>query len=492
MVQHIHVPGPGSAMEECNEICVPEHLKECAVFMNDRQGNVYSYGPPDTAPNNLTFLFHDDQFNENTLPDGITPLYQAGWPALGHQSGTGSWDIANALIPLTSTPVENKLWLYSCRVLDIDQGSGDYGKIIEQPPNSGIPKGMIREWDIALDPFILDPNGLVGGPYPAGSTNPPPFRDIDITNICQNYGREEFDAFLVPFKTIGNALVAQDDTTLISVSDRVLRIDVSTNPATAQELFMLPNPSFPTILTPSPAGATTTQAVATGDVIIDTNTGDLTITYWYPPNIADGIVGKFSNGASAGAQMGDSLGNPTSWYEVASNDTGISGLFGLFKWDAIWYSVQSQNSGALVYNFDNSTLVANTTPMGTVTTLPVSAGGFMNDILGASQKDGCTPNDDPCCCDQFGAINYDPGCTNPDPILCPCFFAPEPRFGCLPRLTKEEFMMNVVQKPETYSDVFIERGKVSVFERPQRLAQVSTIGELELHGYGYYNILIQE
>ncbi len=53
-------------------------------------------------------------------------------------------------------------------------------------------------------------------------------------------------------------------------------------------------------------------------------------------------------------------------------------------------------------------------------------------------------------------------------------------------------MMNVVQKPETYSDVFIERGKVSVFERPQRLAQVSTIGELELHGYGYYNILIQE
>ena len=33
---------------------------------------------------------------------------------------------------------------------------------------------------------------------------------------------------------------------------------------------------------------------------------------------------------------------------------------------------------------------------------------------------------------------------------------------------------------------------VKPFERPQRLAQVSTIGELELHGYGYYNILIQE
>ena len=56
-------------------------------------------------------------------------------------------------------------------------------------------------------------------------------------------------------------------------------------------------------------------------------------------------------------------------------------------------------------------------------------------------------------------------------------------------LTKEEFLMNVAQKPETRSDVFIERGKTSVFERTQRLAQTPTIGELELHGYGYYKII---
>ena len=59
---------------------------------------------------------------------------------------------------------------------------------------------------------------------------------------------------------------------------------------------------------------------------------------------------------------------------------------------------------------------------------------------------------------------------------------------CLPKLTKEEFLMNVAQKPETRSDVFIERGKTSVFERTQRLAQTPTIGELTIHGYGYYKI----
>jgi len=59
---------------------------------------------------------------------------------------------------------------------------------------------------------------------------------------------------------------------------------------------------------------------------------------------------------------------------------------------------------------------------------------------------------------------------------------------CLPKLTKEEFLMNIAQKPETRSDVFIERGKTSVFERTQRLAQTPTIGELTIHGYGYYKI----
>ncbi len=60
--------------------------------------------------------------------------------------------------------------------------------------------------------------------------------------------------------------------------------------------------------------------------------------------------------------------------------------------------------------------------------------------------------------------------------------------GCIPALTKRELLMNVVQKPETRSDVFIERGKISVFEKPQRFGQINTIGELLLHGYGFYKV----
>ena len=98
-------------------------------------------------------------------------------------------------------------------------------------------------------------------------------------------------------------------------------------------------------------------------------------------------------------------------------------------------------------------------------------------------------------CMDITALNYSPSadyaCPDTDndgkPDCC-TYPAPVPVAECLPKLTKEEFLMNVSQKPETRSDVFIERGKTSVFERTQRLAQTPTIGELELHGYGYYKI----
>ena len=60
--------------------------------------------------------------------------------------------------------------------------------------------------------------------------------------------------------------------------------------------------------------------------------------------------------------------------------------------------------------------------------------------------------------------------------------------GCILPLTKLEVLMNMVQRPETRSNIFIERGKITVFEKPQRLGQINSIGELELHGYGYYKI----
>ena len=48
--------------------------------------------------------------------------------------------------------------------------------------------------------------------------------------------------------------------------------------------------------------------------------------------------------------------------------------------------------------------------------------------------------------------------------------------------------MNVCERPETRSNIFIERGVISVFERPQRLGQTPNMGELEYHGHGYYKI----
>ena len=59
---------------------------------------------------------------------------------------------------------------------------------------------------------------------------------------------------------------------------------------------------------------------------------------------------------------------------------------------------------------------------------------------------------------------------------------------CREPLTKEEVLMNVCQPTEIQSEVFIERGKQSVFEPNQRLDEVKTIGGLKIYGYGFYNI----
>ena len=55
-------------------------------------------------------------------------------------------------------------------------------------------------------------------------------------------------------------------------------------------------------------------------------------------------------------------------------------------------------------------------------------------------------------------------------------------------LTKQEVLMGVVEAPEIQSEVFIERGKQSVFERVQRFGEITTIGGLLAYGYGFNNI----
>jgi hypothetical protein len=49
--------------------------------------------------------------------------------------------------------------------------------------------------------------------------------------------------------------------------------------------------------------------------------------------------------------------------------------------------------------------------------------------------------------------------------------------------------MRVVDQPQIQTNVYVERGKVSAYERLQRLGEVDNIGDLENYGYGFFNIV---
>jgi hypothetical protein len=56
-------------------------------------------------------------------------------------------------------------------------------------------------------------------------------------------------------------------------------------------------------------------------------------------------------------------------------------------------------------------------------------------------------------------------------------------------ITKDEVLLNVIDEAEIRSDVSIDRGKLSAFERLQRLNEVDSIGALENYGYGFFNVV---
>jgi hypothetical protein len=100
-------------------------------------------------------------------------------------------------------------------------------------------------------------------------------------------------------------------------------------------------------------------------------------------------------------------------------------------------------------------------------------------------------------CTDPNALNFNPSATLDDSsCLYPGDYPSEgdnfldgtPIEICREPLTKEEVLMNVCQPTEIQSEVFIERGKQSVFEPNQRLDEVKTIGGLKIYGYGFYNI----
>ncbi len=58
----------------------------------------------------------------------------------------------------------------------------------------------------------------------------------------------------------------------------------------------------------------------------------------------------------------------------------------------------------------------------------------------------------------------------------------------LSAITKEEYLFGIISKPEIKSDVFIDRGITTVFEKHLKLSEVRTLDELERYGKNYFNV----
>ena len=55
-------------------------------------------------------------------------------------------------------------------------------------------------------------------------------------------------------------------------------------------------------------------------------------------------------------------------------------------------------------------------------------------------------------------------------------------------ITKDETLLRIVDKPQVWSDVFIERGKNSGQESVHRLGEVDNLGDLIKYGYRFFKV----
>lgn len=55
-------------------------------------------------------------------------------------------------------------------------------------------------------------------------------------------------------------------------------------------------------------------------------------------------------------------------------------------------------------------------------------------------------------------------------------------------ITKNETLIKVMDQPQIQTDVFVERGKNSAYERVQRLGEVDNLGDMINYGYGFFNV----
>jgi hypothetical protein len=55
-------------------------------------------------------------------------------------------------------------------------------------------------------------------------------------------------------------------------------------------------------------------------------------------------------------------------------------------------------------------------------------------------------------------------------------------------ITKEEVLLKAVDQPQIQTNVFVERGKNSAYERIQRMGEVDNLGDMINYGYGFFNV----
>lgn len=55
-------------------------------------------------------------------------------------------------------------------------------------------------------------------------------------------------------------------------------------------------------------------------------------------------------------------------------------------------------------------------------------------------------------------------------------------------ITKDESLLKIMDQPQVQTNVFVERGKNSAYERIQRLGEVDNLGDMINYGYGFFNV----
>jgi hypothetical protein len=61
----------------------------------------------------------------------------------------------------------------------------------------------------------------------------------------------------------------------------------------------------------------------------------------------------------------------------------------------------------------------------------------------------------------------------------------------LSAITKEEYLFGVISKPEIKSDIFIDRGITTIFEKHLKLSEITNLDELSRYGKGFYSLIKQ-